>query len=292
MAGKTTNYSLNTIDLTDSPPDITVLNENMEIIDNQMKENADKASEALPKSYYTAEDILNKLKTVDGVNSGLDADLFKGNSIMPIENGGTGSSDSQAAFTKLGKRPFMGKSTDVNSPNQEACYISNGWRQTGGAKDLPTNPYGILDNKEAGGYVMQTYGCTNLSGQYGLYVRLGVAPNIVDLEWQQVYTSLNAASLIKGLLTGGEVSVVKSVQSGKATISGTAYYGATPVSVSINSVTPTKCLVILNGGINISGMYVSVILNSLTANTLKVSTGYGISSAATGHFSWQVIEFY
>lgn len=37
MAGKTTNYNLNTIDLTDSPPDITVLNENAEIIDTEMK---------------------------------------------------------------------------------------------------------------------------------------------------------------------------------------------------------------------------------------------------------------
>lgn len=121
MAGKTTNYSLNTIDLTDSPPDITVLNENMEIIDNQMKENADKVSESLPKSDYTAEDILNKLKTVDGVNSGLDADLFKGNNIIPIANGGTG------ATTPVWSNPNSLKNGDFQVWQRGESFTASGY---------------------------------------------------------------------------------------------------------------------------------------------------------------------
>lgn len=38
----------------------------------------------LPKSSYTATDILNKLKTVDGVDSGLDADLLDGKHLSEI----------------------------------------------------------------------------------------------------------------------------------------------------------------------------------------------------------------
>ena len=37
MASKTTNYGLNKIDRTDAPPDITILNENWDILDGKMK---------------------------------------------------------------------------------------------------------------------------------------------------------------------------------------------------------------------------------------------------------------
>lgn len=36
MAKKTTNFNLHKIDLTDAPPDITVLNENFDIIDAEL----------------------------------------------------------------------------------------------------------------------------------------------------------------------------------------------------------------------------------------------------------------
>ena len=37
MASKTTNYNLHKIDLTDAPPDITVLNQNWDTIDEKLK---------------------------------------------------------------------------------------------------------------------------------------------------------------------------------------------------------------------------------------------------------------
>lgn len=37
MSSKTTNYNLHKIDLTDAPPDITVLNQNWDTIDNELK---------------------------------------------------------------------------------------------------------------------------------------------------------------------------------------------------------------------------------------------------------------
>lgn len=56
----------------------------------------------LPKSDYTAADILAKLKTVDGSGSGLDADLFKGKETIPVANGGTGASTADMALRYLG----------------------------------------------------------------------------------------------------------------------------------------------------------------------------------------------
>lgn len=44
MSSKTTNYNLHKIDLTDAPPDITVLNGNFDTIDTQLKNNANHAS--------------------------------------------------------------------------------------------------------------------------------------------------------------------------------------------------------------------------------------------------------
>ena len=44
MASQTTNYKLNKIDLTDAPPDITVLNANWDTIDTQLKSLNDKST--------------------------------------------------------------------------------------------------------------------------------------------------------------------------------------------------------------------------------------------------------
>lgn len=54
MSSKTTNYNLNKIDLTDSPPDITVLNSNFDTIDTQMKATDTKAEGKISHSLATA----------------------------------------------------------------------------------------------------------------------------------------------------------------------------------------------------------------------------------------------
>ena len=68
----------------------------------------------LPKTDYTAADILEKLKTVDGSGSGLDADLFKGKSIIPIANGGTGASTGDMALRYLGGNYIFIRRTTAN----------------------------------------------------------------------------------------------------------------------------------------------------------------------------------
>lgn len=124
MATFTQNYNLKKPEQQDFY-NIEDFNNNADIIDEQLKEMADKADSALPASDYTAADILNKLKTVDGINSGLDADLFKGKSVIPVENGGTGASTVKSALENLGMnyalRPIQSKEikfdNTVNTPN-------------------------------------------------------------------------------------------------------------------------------------------------------------------------------
>lgn len=89
-----TNYKFN-LPVGEDFYNVEDFTENFETIDTEMKKISNMSNSALPKSDYTANDILAKLKTVDGSGSGLDADLFKGKTIIPIENGGTGKSTIQ-----------------------------------------------------------------------------------------------------------------------------------------------------------------------------------------------------
>lgn len=50
MSSKTTNYNLHKIDLNDSPPDITVLNQNFDTIDEKLKEAMESSGDISPES--------------------------------------------------------------------------------------------------------------------------------------------------------------------------------------------------------------------------------------------------
>lgn len=75
----------------DDAYDIGVSNGNLDVIDQVLAEVGSVAGAALPKSSYTAADVLEKLKTVDGAGSGLDADLLQGiDGSQFLRNGGIG----------------------------------------------------------------------------------------------------------------------------------------------------------------------------------------------------------
>ena len=54
MATQTTNYGLHKIDLTDAPPDITVLNQNFDIIDAELKELSESTGDLTPEDIGAA----------------------------------------------------------------------------------------------------------------------------------------------------------------------------------------------------------------------------------------------
>ena len=125
MAEYTENYSLKKPAQEDFY-NVEDFNNNADVIDKELKAVSDKANSALPTTSYTADDILNKLKTVDGANSGLDADLFKGKSVIPIENGGTGANTVENALQNLGLdtalRRIQGRQFVFNTTNEAGWY--------------------------------------------------------------------------------------------------------------------------------------------------------------------------
>lgn len=72
MSSKTPNFNLHKIDLTDAPPDITVLNQNWDTLDAQLK--------ALSDNQSVTPEIIGAAK----------ADLSNVTGILPVEKGGTG----------------------------------------------------------------------------------------------------------------------------------------------------------------------------------------------------------
>lgn len=130
MATYTSNYNLKKPEQNDFY-NVEDFNGNMDIVDSKLKEVSQKADGALPESSYTAKDILNKLKTVDGNGSGLDADLFKGQSVIPVSNGGTGKTTAKEAFAALGadygfpSAKQMGD-IDLNTIIENGYYFTSG----------------------------------------------------------------------------------------------------------------------------------------------------------------------
>ena len=140
MAEYTENYNLKKPAQEDFY-NVEDFNNNADVIDKELKAVSDKANSALPATSYTSTDILNKLKTVDGANSGLDADLFKGKSVIPIENGGTGENNLKGFFLIKSETPIAGKLSDITEAG-----IYNIW-PTSNYTDMPnflgTTPFGI-----------------------------------------------------------------------------------------------------------------------------------------------------
>ena len=118
MATYTTNYHL-AKPAGEDFVDVEVLNGNMDTLDTELKTLSDKAGQALPTDQFTPEEILKKLKTVDGKGSGLDADLFQGKEVIPVTNGGTGGKTAPEAIKNLGL-------SDAFYPANSKQYILNG----------------------------------------------------------------------------------------------------------------------------------------------------------------------
>lgn len=107
MAEYTENYNLKKPAQEDFY-NVEDFNNNADVIDKQLKEIADKSDSALPASDYTAQDILNKLKTVregvkDIVNDALEGGITNAalKSISDVTLGKSGWTGSSAPYTQV-----------------------------------------------------------------------------------------------------------------------------------------------------------------------------------------------
>ena len=204
----TTNYGLKKPAQEDFV-NVEDINYNSDILDEKIAELEETAEGALPAEDYTAEDILEKIKTVDGAGSGLDADLFKGQSVVPVANGGTGAKNLDLFMVC---REFLGPNSNVDTATRYGFY------QVGGASGLPTNNYGVLLVTGGGSYYAQIYKCTNNTGKYSMWTRTKVDTSNWS-DWRQLFddndvipeanggtgqTSLDDFMLCKSLPEAGE----------------------------------------------------------------------------------------
>ena len=290
---QTTNYNLN-LPAYDDLADIEKINENTRIIDTNLKQVADKAAAALPATSYTAADILNKLKTVDGNGSGLDTDLFKGKSVIPIANGGTGSAVANEAFKNLSFRGMFRSSveTDYNTLTDTGYYLTLTNCTNGPYLD---GSYWVLlevlkSNSETTQMILQraTVVQSTSAKVYGtvFYRMCYGSPSENWSDWITITTNKNIEDMMNTAFQSGGVSVVKSIQRGVITLNNEYSSSAT-----INSVNTNKAIVIY-GGNNVDGISNNKYFAYLTLTKSTTVTATNTAGSGVTNVPYQVIEYY
>lgn len=107
MATYTTNYNLHKIDLTDAPPDITVINGNWEIIDTELKKAEGKSSKSV---VVTA--TLNAANWSDGIYTWSNSNITSADQIVELLPSQSIGSDQ---LTALQAANIVGTSQSVGS---------------------------------------------------------------------------------------------------------------------------------------------------------------------------------
>lgn len=238
----------------------------------------------LPKTDYTAADILAKLKTVDGSGSGLDADLFKGKPTIPIANGGTGASTGDMALRYLGgdyifiRRTTANDSeiteTDANTMTKTGVVLT----PTSGTKNFPDffSKYNGADNGR------KTLVCFNVGSptSYNGYIafdhysdefamRMGT-----DKAWRRVLTDKNKPM---GTYSGNGNLTSRAINA-----SGFGNVIVVYSQLGIAIVTPNGAIVTENGGTSTylsstEAMYVNGTMTLSTTNKTLNASGYKYS---------------
>ena len=265
-------------------------NNNADIIDSQLKAVSDKAEAALPATSYTATDILNKLKTVDGNGSGLDADLFKGQSVIPVANGGTGNADPQRAIRNLnGDGIFLERTSLLDGINDSDVGGFNLF----GRLRTSTTPINIPNFFSGNARVVVNcfysgaYECKLATQDYTNEVAIKTG---TDNDWLRVVTNNNIAEMVQSALQSGGISVIKSIQRGSIAI--TTDSQTNTRTATISPVNTAKAIVVYTGmATSIDNLEYYPHL-TLTDSTTITATRAELATNGSTSIPYQVIEFY
>lgn len=177
----TTNYNLS------KPEDSDVakqddFNGNADIVDTQLKTNADKASAALPESSFTGAQILSKMAAAG--------------SILPVANGGIGT-NTLADFFKA--KAGLVSGDDANNYKITGIYIAPAsWKNSPVADDC----YGLLLVYSYGTYILQVF--YRLNGNKQTWKRSSYDTGSTWLSWVKFIDENNlTGSLILSVLAAG-----------------------------------------------------------------------------------------
>ena len=238
----------------------------------------------LPKTDYTAADILAKLKTVDGSGSGLDADLFKGKPTIPIANGGTGASTADMALRYLGgDYIFIRRTTandsgitesDANTMTKTGVVLT----PTSGTKNFPD----FFSKNNGADNGRKTLICFNVGSPTGyngyiafdhyseeFAMRMGT-----NKAWRRVLTDKNKPM---GTYSGNGNLTSRAINA-----SGFGNVIVVYSQLGIAIVTPNGAIVTENGGTStylssIEAMYVNGTMKLATTNKTLNASGYTYS---------------
>ena len=182
MASKTINYGLHKFDLTDSPPDITVINDSMDKIDAELKKR------------------------------------FENTELLPVENGGTGKATADEAFGNLGKNfgfpnaKNVGDNTDLNTLTKSGFYFSAGSKNTTNTTNIPQLVYDNINSYYELNILV--FGLANRVTQIAVYpynnsttlyermwVRTGTGTSVDSLswsDWKEIFNSKRYIPIANG----------------------------------------------------------------------------------------------
>lgn len=182
MSSKTTNYNLHKFDLTDSPPDITAINESMDTIDAELKKR------------------------------------FENTEVIPVENGGTGKATADEAFGNLGKNfgfpnaKNVGDNTNLNTLTKAGFYFSAGSKNPTNTTNIPQLVYDNINSYYELNILV--FGLTNRVTQIAVYpynnstvlyermwVRTGSGTSVDSLswsDWKEIFNSKRYIPIANG----------------------------------------------------------------------------------------------
>ena len=293
MAEYTENYNLKKPAQEDFY-NVEDFNNNADVIDKELKAVSDKANSALPATSYTSTDILNKLKTVDGANSGLDADLFKGKSVIPIENGGTGADTIQTANQAIfNGQTSIQSNTDLTTPGLYLCAADATAKTIKNTPFEAGNEHGftlmVVQGPSGKTQFLTTWTNDTLTPDKHyisqMYIRNQYPSNFSN-PWITLVSNFNINSFIQSALQSGGVSVVKSIQRGIINIP-RDYETAT---AKISSVNINKAVVLFSG-ISFMNEITNFSRIELTNATTVTATRFSDNSNDV-YVPYQVLEFY